>query len=632
MCGICGFQGQGERRHLLAMTRALSHRGPDGEGFFEYPEDRLFLGHRRLAILDVAAGVQPMANADGTVQVVFNGEIYNHGLLRRELESMGYRFRSHHSDTEVLVHGYQAWGENLPQRLNGMFAFAIHDRRGRKVFMARDRFGKKPLYYVHQPGFFAFASEIRSLLQHPGVPDDLDAEAIRGFFAYCFFPAPSTPFRAIRKLPGGQCLVYDMSRFTLEIRPYWGFHVTPDPELSHADGDRLAEELLGLLENAVNRRLESDVPLGFLLSGGVDSSAILALAARTLPVDRLHTFSIGFAEASFDESAHARFMAQTAGSRHWERSCTLNDARIDLPALLERWDEPLGDGSILPTYMVCRFARERVTVALTGDGGDEMFAGYDPFQALHPSGYFNRWVPGWLRSALYVLSLKLPISERNMGLDFKIRSWLKGVRHAPAYWNPVWMGALSQEDLSLLFGRPAPLDEVYAQALTAWESCPSPNIVDRSLEYFTRFYLQDDILTKADRCSMMVGMELRSPFLDNDVAAFAARLPHDLKIRRGQQKWILKKALAGVVPQSILQRPKKGFGIPLARWLKELPMPEAGREAEVMNIGWLRQLWQEHREGQRDARHALWCWMTLNTFLSGIPSRSGGQTGQVRDL
>ena len=319
MCGVAGFVGAGGRAALAAMTGAIIHRGPDDDGFHIEPEFRLHLGFRRLAVIDIAGGHQPMWNEDDTVGILFNGEIYNAAELRVELEAAGHRFRTDHSDTEVLVHGYEEWGEGLPARLNGMFAFVIWDRPRRRLFAARDRFGEKPFYYTHRPGFFAFASELTALIAHPEVDRTVDPRALQKFFAYGYLPAPNSLYRGSRKLPGGCSLTLDLADFSLREQRYWRFAITADTQAPESRVDALAEELQHLLDQAVARRLVSDVPLGIFLSGGVDSSTVLALAARHRDPKSLDTFTIGFNEPSFDETPHARAMAAAIGSRHHEK-------------------------------------------------------------------------------------------------------------------------------------------------------------------------------------------------------------------------------------------------------------------------------------------------------------------------
>jgi asparagine synthase (glutamine-hydrolysing) len=615
VCGIAGFVGKGDQATLAAMCDAIAHRGPDGRGSFVDSSRQVYLGHLRLAILDLELGAQPMWNETKSVCVVFNGEIYNHRELRQELTNLGHRFASDHSDTEVLVHGFEEWGEDLPGRLNGMFALAIYDLATGGLFLARDRFGEKPLFYVSIPGFFAFGSELSALLAHPATPREVDSVALQKYYAHCFFPAPHTPYRAIRKLPGGHCLTMDVRSGSIRIREYWRFDILAEPPAGNED--KLAEELRFLISRAVKRRLESDVPLGILLSGGVDSSAILACAANHAEAASLQTFCIGFNEPSFDESGYAQTMADFAGANHHTEVCDLASARLSLPAVLGEIGEPIGDPSLLPTYLVSAFARKHVKVALSGDGGDELFAGYDPFKALAPSTVYQALMPRRLHPALRYLAGRLPLSDRNMSLDFKLQRWLRGVAYPPALWNPIWMAALAPNEIADLFGVHLKVEDLYSEVLTAWEQCESKDLLDRSLVYFTKFYLQDDILVKTDRASMHFALELRTPFLDNDVVEFARRLPRSMKLHRGQRKYLLKRAFQSVLPPETLGRRKKGFGIPLAQWLRALPLPADMDTTPGVDPQAMRRLWQEHRTRRQDNRHAIWCWLTLHYCLAG---------------
>lgn len=615
MCGIAGFHGNGDASDLHRMTAAIAHRGPDGEGHHIDDMRRLYLGHRRLSVLDIEGGAQPMWNADSSIGIVFNGEIYNHHELRRQLQDLGHVFRSDHSDTEVLIHGYRQWGRDLPERLNGMFAFTIYDRGAGRLFLARDRTGKKPLFYVDQPGLFAFASEITALLAHAGVPRQRDTLALRKFFAHCFFPAPHTPYAAIRKLPGGHWLDYDLAEGKVRMGQYWRFRLEPRDD-GRSDDD-LADELRHLLSHAVERRMEADVPLGVLLSGGVDSSAILAFAAQARGGAGIDAFSMGFVEKSYDETPYARQMADHVGARLHTMTCDLETAKNEIGPLLARLDEPLADSSILPTWLVCRHARRKVTVALTGDGADELFAGYDTFKALSASHLYHRLVPSPLHAAhRHGARLLLPRSDRNMSLDFKVGRWLRGVGFPPSLWNPVWIAALEPAEIDELFGSKGDLDELYGEVTALWHSCDG-DLVDRSLEFFTCLYLQDDILVKSDRASMLESLELRSPFLDMEVVDFARRLPNRHKFNRGERKVILRKALRGIVPDSLLDRRKKGFGIPLAAWLRTMTPPHQGTLPEL-DEAWLAKRWRQHAERKRDCRHGLWCWLALHHHVNAV--------------
>ncbi|MBF0429322.1 MAG: asparagine synthase (glutamine-hydrolyzing), partial [Magnetococcales bacterium] len=611
MCGLAGFAGNGTQTDLERITRSLNHRGPDGEGFYIDCEQQIFLGHRRLAILDLAGGEQPMWTADRRLCIVFNGEIYNHAELRTELQRLGHKFLSNHSDTETLLYGYREWGTQLPERLNGMFAFVIYDLDRKRLFAARDRFGKKPFYYSFQKNLFIFASELSALRLHPGFTGSVNPKILQKYFAYGFIPAPNALYHNSFKLPGGSYLELDLTTFTLQQHRYWRFRLSPDPAWEQRNVDDLAEELRALLSQAVKRRMESDVPLGFFLSGGIDSSAILSLAARHVPPESLHTFSIGFREPSYDESSFARQEAQRIGSQHHEEILTLTDAKTLIPSVLSRLDEPMGDYSILPTYLLSAFTRRHVTVALGGDGGDELFAGYDPFMAITPGQIYQRLIPNFIHKKFRTLADMLPISNRNMSLDFRIRRFLAGLSHSMAYWNPTWMAPLEPQEISDLFHQPIEPETLYSEVLDLWHDSSITHPIDKALEYFSNLYLQDDILTKVDRASMMVSLEVRAPFLDNDVVAFAQRLPHTFKLRRGERKFLLKKAMTGLLPDTIIHRPKKGFGVPIDSWLKSFPPTPPLLPAAGVDIDWVARRWQAHRLDKADHRLFLWSWLSL---------------------
>jgi asparagine synthase (glutamine-hydrolysing) len=615
MCGIAGFVGVGDRPDIERMTAALAHRGPDGEGFHRDAATALFLGHRRLAVIDVAHGAQPMWDAERELAVVFNGEIYNHVELRAELEARGHRFLTSHSDTEVLLQGYRAWGERLPERLNGMFAFCIYDQPRRHLFFARDRFGEKPLYYYDSKDLFAFASEATALLAHAHIHAGIDQTALQKYFAYGYVPAPRTLYQNCRKLPGGWSMRFDLTTRKLETSQYWKFRLRPDRSLEQRGEGELAEELRALLNQAARRRLISDVPLGIFLSGGIDSSAVLVGAASAMPADRIETFSIGFRERSFDESTYARRMAAQYGTIHHEKILDLEEAKKLAPVVLSRMDEPLADGSLLPTHLLAKFTREHVTVALSGDGGDELFAGYDPFAALGPATLYSALVPNPLHEFARKLVDRLPVSSRNMSLDFRLRRALAGLSYPQALWNAVWMAPLEPRDFPDLFSSPLAAEELYSEVLELWQEGEEAglSLVERSLEFYTRFYLQEDILMKVDRAAMMCSLETRAVFLDNDLVAFAERLPTRFKFCRGQRKVLLKKALAGALPPEILNRPKKGFGIPAAAWLKQgLTLPAVDSPVGLSQSGVVQRM-QSHRTGSADHRLLLWAWLALTS-------------------
>ena len=612
MCGIAGFVGRGDLDTLRRMTDRISHRGPDAEGLWRGESDGVHLGHRRLSIVDIGGGAQPMwsacakCGAHGEVGVTFNGEIYNHAELRAELRALGHEFQTDHSDTEVLLHAYREWGDAFVERLNGMWAFVIHDRARRRLFGSRDRFGKKPLYWFHEHGTFAWASELPALTEHPDCPRSLDALSLKKYFAYCYVPAPRSIYERVWKLPGGHSFVFDLdSAAPPRISRWWSFEIEPD---TTPTADEWSERLRAALERATQRRLMSDVPLGVFLSGGIDSSAIAAFAARHVAADKLNTFSIGFTDPSFDETSHAKLVADTLGTSHRHETLDLEKSRELLPGLIARLDEPLGDGSLLPTYLLSRFTRQHVTVALGGDGGDELFAGYDPFKALRAAERYTRFVPRPLHTAVKMLASLLPVSHANMSFDFKVKRFLRGLSHPPALWNAAWMSALEPRDIAELTGSPCDPEEIFSESIVAWDACKQPDIVDRSLQWWAQLYLQDGILAKVDRASMLCSLEARSPFLDIEVVDLARRIPHQLKLRNGETKWILKQALRGVIPDAIIDRPKKGFGMPIGRWLREgrfdfdLQKTPAG-----LNRDFISKKLAAHRAGKADERLFLWC-------------------------
>ncbi len=614
MCGLTGFVGLGDEQDLRAMTAALVHRGPDGEGYYRNHHVPVYLGFRRLVVLDPEGGHQPMWDADGTVGVVFNGEIYNHRSLRKELEAHGHTFLSDHADTEVLVHGWKAWGRDLFTRLDGMFALAVFDRNASMVILARDRFGEKPIYYAKRSDAVVFGSELTALLNHPSLKGaSVSKTALQKFFAHGFFPAPHTPYEKISKLLPGYVLTIDAKTLETETSSYCQFQLGEnDPPPGTVED--WASELNALIAEAVTTRLEADVPLGLFLSGGIDSSAVLSCAADVREPSSLSTFSIGFRETSFDESPWAEEIALHVGSTHHVEICDLDAAQNRLPTLLSHLDEPLGDPSILPTHLLCEFSRKHVTVALSGDGGDELFAGYDPFRVLGRAQLYDRWVPKPVHGAIKSLAAALPPSDVNMSFDFVLNRGLRGLKHPEAQWNPRWLGALEPDDIATLFQEPVDAEFLYSEAIAAWDASPGEHIVDKTLDFYTRFYLPDGILTKTDRASMAVSLEVRSPFLANAVAEFAQRLPWHVKLHGWTTKWILKRALSDRLPGDILNRKKKGFGIPLSRWLQDMDPPD--RALPHADNTWLKGRWMSHASGKSDDRLALWCWMALGHGLA----------------
>jgi len=616
MCGIAGFAGNGTESDLRTMSAALRHRGPDGQGVHMDRRFRVGLGHERLVVIDPAGGRQPMWNEDGTVAVVFNGEIYNARELRDQLVACGHQFSSDHADTEVLVHGYEQWGRDLPLRLNGMFAFAVFDAAQGRLFLARDRFGEKPLYYAERSGSFVFASETSALVRHPDVGFELDPRGIQKLFAYGYIPAPTTALRGVSMLPAGWWLQHDCRTGKTSSHEYWRFRLEPDDSITDRDEPRLIEELRALLMASVRRRLESDVPLGIFLSGGVDSSAVLACAAKLVPAGTLSTFTVGFTERSHDESDASAAIARAFGTRHLSSRLDLEAAHTLMTDVIGRLDAPLADASLIPTYLLCRFARQSVTVALSGDGGDELFAGYDPIRALAPAAAYSRLVPPLMHRWIRRLANHVPSRSGYMTWDFRVRRALSGLSYPPQYWNPVWMAPIEPLMMAEFFEDPLPPEELYEEAIAVWQRCERTDLLSRTLEFFTTLYLQNDILMKADRASMMVSLESRAVFLDPELVDFCRSLPNRWKYRNGTRKYILKQALRGLVPDDVLERRKQGFSPPVQSWLSHFPAPRASGMIPGVKDDAFRLKWKQHRTGIGDDRLLLWTWLTLETWVS----------------
>lgn len=614
MCGVAGFVGTGDEQILRQMAASLSHRGPDDDGFLVDQDRGAYLAHRRLSIVDIGGGHQPMLTTDGRYAIVFNGEIYNFRELRAQLETEGAQFRTDHSDTEVLLLAWRHWGEQMFDRLNGMWAFAILDRDRRELILSRDRFGKKPLYYHASGRSFAFSSELISLKQHPAVPSALSRRALQKYYAYGFVPAPLSFIEGVSKLPGGHWMRVDLDTLDHQVHRYWEYRAEPFEERPSGIEERWAEELRSLLGAAVDRRLVADVPVGSFLSGGIDSSMVSALAIKQLG-HQLKTFSIGFEEASFDESGHARRVAEHIGAEHHVEMLSAHRALEILPDIVARLDEPIADSSILPTYLLCQHARRHVKVALGGDGADELFAGYDTFKALRYARWFDGVVPRPVHRAVSMMASRLPVSHRYMSFDFRLKRMLRGLEHRPNLRLPVWMSPLAPNELEALFREPVDLDDLYSEAIDAWDNCASPDPVDRATAFYIRLYLQDDILVKVDRASMLHSLEVRAPFLDCDVVDFARRLPADVKLRGGTTKWILKQAAAPLLPPEVVSRPKQGFAIPSGQWFSEgrLPDPVAGRG---FNPSFWSSALADHQANRIDHRLFLWGdWLLSHSHL-----------------
>jgi len=566
---------------------------------------------RRLAIIDLVTGEQPVFNEDKSVAAVLNGEIYNYRELRADLEKRGHTFHSA-SDTEVLPHLYEEYGDEMVRDLNGMFSFALWDNRRRRLLIARDRFGEKPLYWGVFDKILLFASEPKVLLAHPAVKPSLNLQALRQYLSFDYVPAPLSIYEGINKLPAAHKLVVEDGRVYTER--YWCLsYKTTEPVPSE---DEAAERLRELMADAVRMRLVSDVPLGVLLSGGVDSSTVAALAVHASH-EAVKTFSISFAEASFDESAYARGVAKFLGTDHHEERLSANLA-ANLVSEIGAWmDEPFSDPSLVPTYLLSRFTRKHVTVALGGDGGDELFAGYPMYAGLRWAEFYKR-IPTLLRAGVVEPLIKLlPVKTKNLSFDYKALRFVTGAKYDAVARHHVWFGSFTPEEQTELLTADtlaASDGDIYAQARQFADECDSADLVTRMQSVDTRLYLAEDILTKVDRASMAVSLEVRAPFLDPRVAEYVASLPCNYKLRGQKTKYILKKAVKEMLPPFVTKRGKKGFGVPVAEWLKvklrplarDLLSPERVRRAGVFNPNYVARLQDEHERGVANHRKLLW--------------------------
>jgi asparagine synthase (glutamine-hydrolysing) len=621
MCGIVGIVESDLSRPVLPedlgrMVRTLVHRGPDAEG--TVMRSGVGLGMRRLAIVDVASGQQPFGNETDDIQLVANGEIYNFQELRRQLQAHGHTIRTQ-SDIEVLVHAYEEWGVEFLSRLRGMFALALWDGRTRTLVAARDRAGEKPLYWTKTARGLLLASEVKALLVRPEVSRELDPEAIDQFLTYEYVIAPRTILRGIHKLPPGHYLTYRDGQ--VAVKRYWDASAVAPRAWTEGEA---AAALTEALRRATVGQMMAEVPLGAFLSGGIDSSSIVAFMseASMLPVN---TFSIGFEDGTYNELPYARDVAALFKTDHRERTVSPN--LVDLfEKLVVHLDEPFADVSLFPTYLVSQLAREHVTVALSGDGGDELFGGYDAYQAQELASRFA-WMGDALLPAAAAVASALPPTEKKKGLVNKFKRFTVGATQAPedlghyrwmVYLNPRAKQRLYTSSLQQQLTK----SDVYAPVRQALARFGHDDLLNRQLYADLSLYLADDILVKVDRMSMATSLETRAPFLDADVMELAFSMPGHFKIRNGERKWILKRAMAGILPERILNRKKEGFSIPMKNWLRRelqplmrsLLSPAAVGARGLFQPDEVTQLVEDHVAGRENHAHTLFPLMVFERW------------------
>lgn len=621
MCGIVGIvnhSGEAVDEALLTrMCEAIRHRGPDEDGF--YVNGYVGLGMRRLSIIDLAGGQQPIPNRDRSAWIIFNGEIYNYLQLREDLEKLGYQFHTN-SDTEAIIHAYDRYGDDCPKYLRGMFAFAIWDEKRQELFLARDRVGKKPLLYSQHEQQFLFGSEFRALLLHPQVSRAIDYRALDYYLSFMCVPAPLTAYLSIRKLEPGHTL--RLRNGQIEIKRYWQPDFSQKLDLSE---DEAGEQAVAILRDSVKVRLMSEVPLGAFLSGGIDSSAVVALMSQESS-EPVKTFSIGFEEQDFSELHHARRVAEHVGADHHE-FIVKPDALEVLPILIEHYGEPYADSSAIPTYYVARETRKHVTVALNGDGGDESFAGYERYAAMRLADKYSQ-LPTVLReSVINKAADLLPTSESKRSRLRDAKRFLRAASlpRVERYlrWVSVFDPAAKQELYSTDF-RHLTKDVHAADTLNPWFShANGAGIVDAALLTDIMTYLPNDLLVKVDIATMAVSLEARSPFLDHHVIEFAAKLPERMKLRGLTTKYLLKKVLRKLLPVENLERRKMGFGVPIGHWfrgrlqpfLRETLLAEKSLQRGLFQPGQVRNLVELHTRGERDYAHQLWTLLMLELWF-----------------
>jgi asparagine synthase (glutamine-hydrolysing) len=620
MCGIAGFYFRDRRdcelSVLKAMTDSIRHRGPDAEGAYIRPG--IALGHRRLSIIDLSSGAQPMSNARGDLHLVFNGEIYNFRLLKKQLESQGQNFRTN-SDTEVILACYERFGDSFVDHLNGMFALALWDDRNKRLILARDRIGKKPLYYHATDDGVVFASELKALLRGPSMPRDIDEVSVDEYFSFGYIPEPHTIYRNIKKLPAATMMIVDGN--SAKMSKYWSLPLVVPVARDEAD---YAEEVLSVLEDSVRIRMISDVPLGVFLSGGIDSSAVTGLMAKN-SAQPVKTFSIRGGDAEFDELPYARAVARMHGTEHHEFDLPAEKLESVLPGLVNHFDEPFGDSSMLPTYYVSHLARQHVTVALSGEGGDELFAGYD-WQRKY-DWIRRRWaqIPKWLRAGLLARILPSSIEPRirsnrveSMIYRASIANRLSLDEDAIAYRNLVT--AYSGHMKSLVFSRDF-FDRCRAQPsrdpiADAFLSSGGLSPLSAALRSDFSVYLPGDLLTKVDRMSMANSLEVRCPLLDYRLAELATRIPDSMKVKGGLSKYILRKAVGSVLPIEVMERrTKRGFSVPVSKWFRgdaaaytrSVLLDSSVTDSPIFSRDGIETLLNRHERHEYDYGPQIWC-------------------------
>ena len=618
MCGITGFVGAGTEQDLRRMTNTLIYRGPDA--FFVDEKFGLGLGHRRLSIIDLERGVQPMKSSDQSCIVSFNGEIYNFQKLREQLLAKGHVFNTN-SDTEVLLISYKEWGIDFVKKLNGMFAFALWDFDKRKLILVRDRLGQKPLYWTQQNKDFVFASELKAIAEHPSFKKELNVNAAHKYFFYEYIPSPETIYQDVQKLEPASVLVYQGGE--VQIHKYWEvnfgsnfnshYGVQGAEHGMHDSAEQALKNLDSLFSSAVKRRMISDVPLGLFLSGGLDSSAVAWYASQSTS-ERLKTFSVSFEDKSFDESEYARIVANHVGADHTELPMTIQEVQNTIQKLPDIFDEPIADAGVLPQYMLAQKTRKHVTVALSGDGGDELFMGYQTFFA---EKVFQIWkkLPSWMKTSGKVFAELLPTSFNYLSFDYKVKQFVQA-HDKLAFRHQGWLGAFHLQELDKLICLQA--QEIAQEPLKYFSTKGAKDYLSEVAGFYQKMYLPQKVLAMVDRSSMQNSLEVRSPFLDHEVVNYVNQLPSEFKLKGRTSKFLLRELMKNKLPEKITKRGKQGFTVPMGKWcnthwkslLLDVLSEQEIKKAGLLQYDYVKQLLEQNFQHKKNNGRKLYTLLT----------------------
>lgn len=607
MCGIAGIVPYLNKLDIQKILNDLQHRGPDSQSLKIIEEKKLVLGHARLSILDIQDGQQPMSDYNDNYYITYNGEIYNNLNVRQKLLKSGLKFKTSHSDTETLLNSYIMWGENFHEHLDGMWSFAIYDKKKNQLFLSRDRVGEKPLYYYYKNKIFAFSSELNALKNIENLDFEKNELNIQKYFYYGYYPGNKTKYKYIYKLEPGTNLIFDLKNCNLVKNKYWHFKIKENLSISFDESLDLLDELI---LNSVKKRMITDVKTGFFLSGGLDSSI---LATYISQIDKnFKAFTIGFEEKSYDESFKAKQLANFLNLNH--RIFTLSNKNIidNSKSILQLIDEPISDTSIVPTYFLCKESRKHIKVAISGDGGDELFGGYDTFIAIKIINQIVDFIPKKYAKYLEKFSNFLPTSHKNMSLDFKIKKFFKGISENKELINSSWMSPMDLNEKLSLFHKKFKKEEIFSEVIDDWNKDQKKSFLNKSLDYYSNFYLPGMVLPKVDRASMLNSLEVRPIFFDEKILNFALSLPSSFKINYLNRKYILKKLLERKIPKKFIDKSKKGFGSPVSSYLKNLEIKNYLIKDNFINNEYIKLKYKKHIKNLSDEKMILWTSLAYN--------------------